>query len=84
MLVEIIISDIKSTNTQNIFGYYDLMPYQLKSISATICDWQTLCRQKNYTKTEEKTAMVLKCTEKIVQRKSGANSYSSTNQYKQC
>lgn len=42
MLVEIIISDSKSTNTQNTFGYYDLMPYQLKSISATLCDWQTL------------------------------------------
>lgn len=54
MLVEIIISDIKSTNTQNTFGYYDLMPYQLKSISATICDWQTLCRQKTIQNQEKK------------------------------
>lgn len=45
MLIEIIISDIKSTDSQNTFGYYDLMPYQLKSISATIYDWQTLWRQ---------------------------------------
>lgn len=50
MLVEIIISDTKSTNTQNTFGYYDLMPYQLKSISANLCDWQTLWRQNNMQK----------------------------------
>lgn len=82
MLVEIIISDIKSIHTQNTFGYYDLMPYQLKSISATICDWQTLYRQKTI-QNQEKTTTILKYTEKIVQRKPGANSYSYTNQYKQ-